>query len=240
MIRSIIILITIPLLCQIGTYDIQDAIVSETDHNILQVTVNYINNTGAKGAFISLVPLSQSSMLHRFLDYVLPVTASMLSTRVPLGIYKIFTYDIEEDGLLPMPVATPATVNTIAILGTSFTFDDVAVETNRSQEVTLSTSVLHHTLKINCKYNKLSDAQGCMVIVRSKAQPENLTVKFQPRESAYMYPLEYYVYSEISTAYVVTVFTVGESGILNSSINSMEIHVGKTILYADLGQLNKQ
>ena len=209
----------------LGTYDIQNVILSRSDHNVLQVTVNYINNTRAKGAFISLVPLSQGSMLQQFLDYTLPATVLTLSTRIPFGIYKVLTYDIEENGLLSVPVATPATVNTEAILGTSFTFNDAIIENNASQEVTLSTSIHHHTLKINCKYHRLSAVQGCMVIVRSRAHPENLTVKLQPRES--MYPLEYYVDSKISIAYVVTVFAVGESGILNSSINTMELHVGK-------------
>ena len=200
------------------------------DHNILQVNVNYINNTRAKGAFISLVPISHSNQLldQQFLDYILPATALMLSTMVPLGIYKILSYDIEEDGLLSMPKATPATVNTVAVLGTSFTFNDIVMENNTNVEVlvTASTSILHHTLKINCKYNKLSDARGCMVIVRSRAQPENLTVKLQSRES--VYPLEYYVDSEVSITYLITVFAMGDNGILNSSINTMEILIGRS------------
>ena len=192
------------------------------------MTVSYINNTRAKGVFVSLVPLSQSSILHQFLDYTLPVTVLMLSTRVPLGIYKVLAYDIEEDGLLPMPVATPAIVDTVAILGTSFVLDDVATENYASQDVTLSTRVLSHTLQINCNYHKLSDAQGCMVAVRSRAQPEDLTVKLQPRQS--LYPLEYYVHPKISDVYVITVFAVGEGGILNSSISTMELNVGETHL----------
>lgn len=230
--KCYLILITIILdsnnMCT-GTYDIQSVHFRiDQSENLLQLMIHYTNNTRAKGAFLTLIPVSHSITLYH--NYVSPrnnniTSISTLSTRVPFGIYKILAYDIEEDGLLPMPVATPAIVETVAILGTSFTSNDIATENSTNKDITLSTNILSHTLQINCNYHKLSDAQGCMVVVRSKAQPEDLTVKLQPRQS--LYPLEYYVHPKISSVYVITAFAVGESGILNSSISTMELNVGE-------------
>lgn len=206
-----------------GTHDIQSVIVTGSDHNTIHVRVNYINNTNAQGAFISIVPLLQSDTLN-----IAPISAvihfrqnTTVLNRIPFGIYKVMAYDIEEDGLLTMPTAESAVINTVVVLG-SLTHDRNSV---KEKEVNITTDISHSTLNVNCIYDGKSAADSCMVIVWSNECPDNLNVQVQPRESSS--PLLYHVEDEMK--YSLIVLTVNQNGILNSTIITREILVGTCI-----------
>ena len=201
----------------IGTHDIHNIIVSGSDQNSVYLKVNYINGTKAKGAFVSFLPISK---LQKPISLVIPYSQSfMLLTTVPFGAYRVLVYDLEREGHLMTPLAKPAVISTVAVLG-SLTVDDAQ---NDNTEITVVTYLTHLMLTATCAYDQMSAADGCTIIVRSRDHPENLIVHIQQRESPK--PLVYNVEAEIN--YTIAVFSTKSKSILNSTMShSIEVFAG--------------
>lgn len=191
-----------------------------------------INNSKAKGALVILIPDSMedgesATQLQSTVLFVIPkpfeiITFTSVHDNVILGTYKVLVYDIEENGLLNMPNAMPAIVSTVTTMERA-TFTNSKII--KPQDVNITVDTFKHFLTINCTYISGTDIniQGCLVIVFSILNPEQLHVQTQLRDSPY--PLVYTVDPE--TKYTITAFAVKKgSGIINSTIHSMEINVG--------------
>ena len=205
-----------------GTHDIQSIVVSGSDQNSVYLKVNYVNGTKAKGAFVSLLSMSRSQKPS--FSLVIPYSQmSMQLTAVPAGAYRVLAYDIEKEGHLMTPIAKPAIVSTVAVLGSS-TLDDVQ---DVNTEITAIVHLSQLMLTATCGYGVGSPADGCMIVVRSREHPENLAVHIQQRESPN--PLVYNVGTK--TSYTVTVLSIMNDSILNSTVSSVEVFVGIYCIY---------
>ena len=193
----------------------------------------FINNSRAKGALVVLIPDSLTGNtltvdeLQSTFSFIIPnpsetatFTSESVHYEVPLGAYKVLAYDIEENGLLNIPNAIPAIVSTVTIYGRAIFADR---KTIKPQEVNITANIFQHFLIINCTYVDVVNIQGCLVIFSSRLSPEQLNVQIQLRGSPF--PLVYTVKPE--TRYAITAFAIKkDSGILNSTINSMTVYVG--------------
>jgi hypothetical protein len=180
--------------------------------------LSYINGTKAKGAFVSFLPISRSQKPSAF-SLVIPYSQNFMQlTSIPAGVYRVLAYDIEKEGYLTTPIAKPAIVSTVAVLG-STTLDD-AQDVNTGTTAIVQLSQL--TLTATCGYDVMSLASGCMIVVRSREHPEKLIVHTQQRESSNS--LVYNV--EAQTNYTIMVFSIMNDSVLNSTISSVDVFVG--------------
>ena len=209
----------------VGTHDIQN-IIQTNDH----LTATFATNSRAKGAFVVLMPDSLAGntqtvdKLQSTFSFIISRPSERATTtvrfEVPLGTYKLLAYDIEENGLLNVPIAAPAIVSTAILHGHAILADRKGLE---PQEVNITANIFERFLIINCTYVDGNDIHGCLVILSSRLSPEQVHVQIQLRDS--LFPLVYSVKPEIR--YTITTFAIKEdSGILNSTINSMEVYVG--------------
>lgn len=190
--------------------------------------LKFINNTKAEGALLILLPqdLNYNVFEEPTLSLIIPRnnTNFTILTQVPFGMYRVFAYDIEESGLLTLPISTPAIATTTYVHGHSVSTKQDLI---KKKEVNVTVEIiLQQFIKLSCTYDSMimSAVRGCMVSLSSRSDPESLRVQLQLRDSAY--PLVYTVQPD--TTYILTVFTIMEdTGIIHSSINSLQVHVGK-------------
>ena len=216
----------------VGTHDVQNILlINETDLNAIHIAVTFINNSRAIGALVVLIPDSHAGNtqtvdeLQSTFSFVIPnpsgtTTFTSVHDEVPLGAYEVLVYDIEENGLLNVPSAMPAIISTVTTHGCATLVDSW---TNKPMQVNIAADIYKTFLIINCTHVNEDKIQGCLVVLSSRFSPEQLHVHIQLRDSPF--PLVYTVKPE--TRYTITAFAIKEnSGILNSTINSMEVYVG--------------
>lgn len=204
-------------------------IVTGSSQNSIHLEVNCISNTNAKGAFITFTPVHPDEF-KSWIQFakIIPCGSDITDIAgVPFGAYKVIAYDIEKEGHLMIPIATPAAINTVVVSGPVTSKDiDNNFQNDLSLEIYVSINLSDLTLTVNCRIddqNKRTTADSLIIALRSVNDPENLMVKVQDRASS-----EALVYSvKPHTNYTITVFTVNNSSILNSTTRSMEIYVGK-------------
>lgn len=196
--------------------------------------MNYVNDTKAKGAFVTFWPIL---LARGGLNLQIPITKifpygkdSTVIEEVPYGVYFVAVYDVESDGYLMMPIAKPAFTSTVVILG-QLTIEDTqsGFQNDEAQylEINAAVDFSDLTLTIVCNISdQIINADSFLVALRSLDDPENLMVKVQKK--TFSKPLVYDVNPQ--TNYTVTVFTVNNSSVLNSTIRSMEIYVGKFVI----------
>ena len=187
--------------------------------NSIRLRFNYIEGSKAKGAFVSIMPIFESDTALPILKIVPYSNKDILVPEIPAGLYRILTYDIEENGLLSMPFTEPAVIRTAVVLGNM----NITSGAPRSNTLSIVYTISHLILKISCIYSGTVAFDNCLVILRMNQHPERLNVKLHPINSSY--PLEYTVDAEAS--YTITVFTVNRNGILNSTISSVHILIGR-------------
>ena len=97
----------------LATYDVQVASLTASGQNKMDVTVEYIENTTAKGCFLVL----QNSPVSPDMFVAVPQSQSSIEN-IPASMYTVFVYDLEQDG---MPNTSPAYEqnNYIAVSGKS-------------------------------------------------------------------------------------------------------------------------
>ena len=212
-----------------GTHDLQNI----TLINDRLLTATFINNSRAKGAFVFLIRDQLAgntptvAELQSAFSFIIPnpldaTTSTSVHYEVPEGTYRILAYDIEQNGLLNVPSAVPAVVSTAFLHGYE-TFTGRKAVNVEPPEVNVTTNIFDHFLIINCtSYVNVTNIQGCLVIFSSRLSPEQLHVQIQLRDS--LFPLVYSV--KPGTRYTITAFAIKDSGILNSTVNSMEVYVG--------------
>ena len=83
-----------------ATYDVQNASLTASGQNKMDVTVEYIGNTTAKGCFIVL----QNSPVSPGVFVAVPQSQSSIEN-IPASMYTVFFYDLEQDGI---PSTSPA------------------------------------------------------------------------------------------------------------------------------------
>lgn len=100
----------------IGTHDVQGVITTELPNNAIAISINFSADSRAKGALIHCafitvsgnVDISQSIFLaldrNISYNYTFPFNLSP-------GGYRVFVYDIEQNGKLSIPVNYPAVTN---------------------------------------------------------------------------------------------------------------------------------
>lgn len=201
-------------------------VVSDLKNNSLNFVVRYINNTKAKGALITLTPIQVKSMdytkMMSYRSWTIPVEEMNTTIfKVTTGIYKVLAYDIEHNGLLALPTATPAITSTVLVTGSLLGGINVAVN---CRMMNVTTQILPPLLHINCSFNKPFPGQwqGCMVALQSDKYSDTLSTTFRLKGSST--PLVYLIEGERS--YTLTVFAMRENSIINQCNSKVELYVG--------------
>ena len=194
--------------------------------NTVHLEVSYIKNTKAKGAFVLIIPVLQN--VNDVQTSIVPFYQHFgaVKIKVPFGAHRVQVYDIEKEGHLMMPTANPAIVSRVVVLG-SFTVIDKSTDEHCQLEIYTEVDTSDLTLRVDCIHDAMSTAESCTVIVRSSKNPDVLVVKVQQREAS-----KSLVYDDIEpeTNYTITVFSVNNDGVPNSTICSMVVNVPEIIL----------
>ena len=144
---------------------------------------------------------------------------TVIIPRVPIGVYTVLVYDIESEGHLMLPTASPAIISSVVVLGT-LSFDDD--DQNGVTKINTAIDLILLTLTVHCVNAREFVNGSCIVILSSQKYPNDLVVKVQQRESSN--PLVYKV--EPETNYTITVYTVSSNGVANSSVKSTSVFIG--------------
>ena len=80
-------------------------------------------------------------------------------------------------------------------------------------------------IKVDCIHDVSSDADSCTVIVRSNEDPDNVKVGVKPRVSDG--PLIFDI--QFGTNYTITVYTVNNGDVQNSTVHTMEVYTGTSV-----------
>ena len=83
-----------------ATYDVQYASLTASGQNKMDMTVEFIESTTAKGCFIVL----QNSPVSPDMFVAVPRSQTSIEN-IPASMYSVFVYDLEQDG---MPNTSPA------------------------------------------------------------------------------------------------------------------------------------
>ena len=85
----------------IGTHDILDASVREVENNLIEVSLNYLAGSVARGALLNYVGITDGGEvdIERSVLLTLNRSASSHGNLSP-GEYRVFIYDIGHDGML--------------------------------------------------------------------------------------------------------------------------------------------
>lgn len=190
------------------THDIQKVIASGSDLNSIHFTLDYVQNTKAKGAFIIIQPTSPGTLeMQSTYAIVTYPKKSFKATALSPGLYKIMIYDMEGTGFLAMPTATPAYDGSVMVLGQLY--NDNIRNVDRDN-INIQAARKDQTVEVSC--DVLSDAQGCMVILQSESSSElHVQTQFQNSTS----PLVYSIAK--GNNYTITAFIVTQDGIVNST-----------------------
>lgn len=104
-----------------ATHDIIRAMVTETHSNVVVITTLYSDKSDARGALFSFVFIDDDGAVN-FTHSAL-VTLDRTSSKHVLpfnlfpGLYTVFVYDIEQDGILSSGVGYPAVTTTLSTRG---------------------------------------------------------------------------------------------------------------------------
>lgn len=190
-----------------------------SNKNTINLQVSFVKHSEAMGAFIILFPAFSQVNDVRML--IIPCEQSFtLLTNVPFGLYRVYAYDIDRKGNLMMPIARPALVRLVVVSG-SPTFP-LNIESYDPIDIAAEVDASHRLLRVNCTYDSELTADSFMVILRSSKYPDILRVKLLQIEIS-----KSLVYSvEEDTKYTITIFTINNESILNSSISSIDVYVG--------------
>ena len=114
-----------------GTYDVQHATIESNGQNTLNV--HFAENNSALGVFGVFIPSSYYddticiNIGPRFM--VLPkcqlgtnLICDYILRHIPLDMYQLFLYDIENNGLLSSPVSLPAISIYEVVLGSKYVY----------------------------------------------------------------------------------------------------------------------
>lgn len=149
-------------------------------------------------------------------------------TNVPFGVYRVLVFDIEKEGHLTMPIAKPAVVSTVIVLGSPI----LKLDENKTNDIDqdLDTSVKVDisdlTLRVNLINVRSLAADNYVVTLSSSDYPDILVAKIWRK--GFSKSLVYNV--EPETNYTIIVFSANSDDVLNSSIWSTKVYVGMLVM----------